>query len=109
MILNNNKISIASINCNGLLHQNKNQLIRHLRTQQAHIITIQESHANNIEKEQRLHNTFCATQSFWTAHCGIVALSSDINLTQLKIYNDHRHILFRVEHTRNDFQPFFLL
>ncbi|KAG2216709.1 hypothetical protein INT45_013632 [Circinella minor] len=109
MILNNNNISIASINCNGLLTQTKNQLIRHLHAQQAHIITLQETHTTNINKEQQLHTTFRATQSFWTPHCGIVALSSDIQLTQLTLYNDDRHLLVRVEHTKNDVQPFFLL
>ena len=108
MILNNNNISIASINCNGLLTHTKNQLIRHLHAQQVHIITLQETHTTNINKEQQLHTTFCATQSFWIPHCGIVALSADIQLTQLTLYNDDRHILVRVEHTKNDFQPFFL-
>ncbi|KAI7849370.1 hypothetical protein BDC45DRAFT_448778, partial [Circinella umbellata] len=56
-----------------------------------------------------LHNTFYATQSYWTNHCGIVALSTDINITQLKVLNDDCHIFVRVKHTQNDFQPFFIL
>ncbi|KAI8139863.1 Endonuclease/exonuclease/phosphatase [Fennellomyces sp. T-0311] len=109
MLLKNNELSIASINCNGLLKAEKIHLIRHLRQQQPHIITLQETHIKTTEKEQTFHQYFGATQSFWTEHCGIVSLNADINLTQINTFNCPRHILTRVEHRHNPFLPFYIL
>ncbi|KAI9494664.1 Endonuclease/exonuclease/phosphatase, partial [Zychaea mexicana] len=115
MILTKNDISILSINARGLLQKNKNtknnksQLIRYLREQQPHIITLQETHAHDDDVQERLHQQFCATQSFWTKDCGIVSLCPDIQLTRINILDDSRHILVRVEHKQNSFAPFYTI
>ncbi|KAI8136650.1 Endonuclease/exonuclease/phosphatase [Fennellomyces sp. T-0311] len=105
---------IASVNCNGLTKTSnpstRSQFIQYLRTIKAHIITMQETHASpNNNTETILHQQFMAHQSFWTPHCGIVSLSSDLHITQLNLFHTDRVICVCVEHLQNDLPPFFIL
>ncbi|KAG2212516.1 hypothetical protein INT45_003110 [Circinella minor] len=84
-------------------------LIRHIKEQQPHIITLQETHISTPFNQERFGNYFGATQAFWTHSCGIISTCSDICITQLHILEDDRHLFTRVEHLQQAFTPFYLL
>lgn len=113
MISRNNHITFLSLNCNGLAKLRRPSarasLIRFLRQQSAHIITLQETHASTPTLRDTFHKQFCAHQSFWTQHCGIVLLSSALHMHEISLDFTTRAQLVHIQHTDNAFHDFYVL
>ncbi|KAI7872309.1 hypothetical protein BDF14DRAFT_1716866, partial [Spinellus fusiger] len=60
MIEKSTIIKVASLNCNSLAKisdpKKRSHLIRHLRSQDAHILALQETHASTPSLQSQLHS-----------------------------------------------------
>ncbi|KAI9468535.1 hypothetical protein BDB00DRAFT_388308 [Zychaea mexicana] len=104
MIVKNNDISLASINCNKLLTLNKTQLVRHIKQQQPHIITMQETHISTPSQKDKFHRYF--------NHSGhIIAASYHLAPTSVSHQSQYSitlNIFSLKSNTTNDFFSLFI-
>lgn len=112
----NNKltnINICSLNCRSLSKPTNatasQDLSRFLCSQHFDILCLQETHATDINTQERLDIQLQAQQSIWTPHCGIVSRNHNIHLESLYISTDQRVILGRVSHVNKLFPSFTIM
>ena len=88
--------------------QTRSSFIRHLRSLSFDILALQETHADNPDIQNILHTQFQAKDSIWSAHCGLICLSPDIELSAPFISRCGRLIHTSVTHRSNLFDSFTL-
>ncbi|CAO3694765.1 unnamed protein product [Rhizopus stolonifer] len=78
-------LNISTVNCRGLRKTSnlsvRNSFIRYLRSRSFDLLALQETHAHTTEIQNLFHTQFQATSSLWSAHCGLVCLSSNYVLS----------------------------
>ncbi|KAG0867260.1 hypothetical protein G6F15_012447 [Rhizopus arrhizus] len=106
----NINLRIGSLNCRSLAKPNQptvsSEFIRFLRSQSFDLVTLQETHASDLETQQTLDMKFQAKSSIWSRHCGIVSLNSSIVLSSSLISIDQRLIACTISHIDQVFEPF---
>ena len=115
-MIHNNRLKLWSLNCNSLRKTHsvaaRSSLMRYLRQQQPHLLSLQETHAINTTTEHAFHQQLLAHSSLWTWYCGLISSSLDITLTHTQIdLGDFREriILAHATSTISSFQDFHIL
>ncbi|KAI7872524.1 hypothetical protein BDF14DRAFT_1717038, partial [Spinellus fusiger] len=81
----------------------------HLRSQDAHILALQETHASTPSLQSQINSQFCAHSSLWTYSCGIVSSTLQVILERIPIPEDDKAILAQVSHASKYFIPFYIM
>ncbi|KAL7329372.1 hypothetical protein PS15p_207482 [Mucor circinelloides] len=69
------------------------------------IIYLQETHASPPDVQERLNMQLQASDTIWTAHCGLASLKPNVLIEPIFTSDDGRVIYCSVHHTTNLFPP----
>ncbi|KAG1469191.1 hypothetical protein G6F56_003395 [Rhizopus delemar] len=103
-------LNIGSLNCRSLSKisspQSRQSFIRYLRSQSYDILTLQETHAEDLEIQDTLNIPFNTKSAYRTKHFGIVCLNPSILITPTLVTIDQRLMVCDISHKQRLFEPF---
>ncbi|KAI9274182.1 hypothetical protein BY458DRAFT_419295, partial [Sporodiniella umbellata] len=106
-------LQVGSLNCRSLTKPQQPQVnstfVRYLRSFSYDILTLQETHAKDMETQRLLDLKFQSSTSIWSQHCRIISFKPLLQLSKSFISIDQRLIACTVSHLNHIFEPFTLI